>query len=87
MKSLYRFMSETEIKKFNSDFVVVDNMIYTNPTEENIKAAGYKELAEIGEEPEYNPETQYLQVRYTDGDVITQEYEVIDIPEYDTEVE
>lgn len=76
---LYKFVSETEIKKYSGGFVVMDNRIYTNPSEETLRKAGYKELVET-EHPEYDEQTQYLETKYKDGDVITAVYEVVDIP-------
>ena len=64
-----------KLKKFNGGFVVVDNRIYTNPTEETIRKAGYKELAEVTP-PEVNDETEYVEITYVDGDVITPVYKV-----------
>lgn len=78
--NLYKFISETEIEKYNGGFVVLDNRIYTNPTEEIIRKAGYKELVEV-EEPTFDPEKEYLTLTYQDGDVITSVYEVQTIPE------
>ena len=60
---LYKFISETEIKKYKGGFVVVDNRIYTNPKEEIIKKAGYKELIEV-DMPEYDEATQYIETKY-----------------------
>lgn len=75
---LYKFISETEIKKYKGGFVVIDNRIYTNPKEETVRKAGYKEVAEVTP-PKYNPETHYLSTKYTDGDVITPVYEIVEI--------
>ena len=74
---MYKFINEHRIEKFNKGFVIIDDRIYANPTEETLKKAGYKKLVEA-EIPEYNPEMQYLMKRYTDGDVITAEYEVVE---------
>lgn len=68
---LYKFISETEIKKYKGGFVVIDNRIYTNPTEETVRKAGYKELAKAPM-PEYNEETEYVEGKFIDGDVITE---------------
>lgn len=76
---LYKFVSENEIKPYKKGFVVLDNRIYTNPTEEIIRKAGYKNLVE-SEMPEFDEETQYLETKYIDGEVITVIYEVMDIP-------
>lgn len=78
--NLYKFISETEIEKYNGGFVVLDNRIYTNPTEEVIRKAGYKELVEV-EQPAFDTEKEYLTLTYQDGDVITSVYEVQTIPE------
>ena len=77
---LYKFINDNKIKKYNGGFVVVNNRIYTNPTEEKIKEAGYKELAEVME-PEINSDTDYVVVTYVDGEVITPVYEVKQIEE------
>lgn len=75
---LFKFISETEIQKYKGGFVVIDNRIYTNPTEETVRKAGYKPLADVTP-PEYNPETHYLSTIYKDGDVITPVYEIVEI--------
>ena len=73
---LYKFISETEIKKYKGGFVVVDNRIYTNPKEETVRKAGYKKLIDTPI-PEYNPETEYLETAYVDNeDFITTVYTV-----------
>lgn len=71
---LYR-LENGMLKKFKGGFVVLNNRIYTNPTEETVRKAGYKELVE-GTPPEFNSETEYIVVNYVDGDVITPVYEV-----------
>ena len=80
---LYKFINENKVEKFTKGFVVLDHMIYTNPKEDHIRAVGYKDLV-IPEQPEYDPETQYLTFRYVDGDVITKEWIAEDIPENET---
>ena len=80
---LYKFISETEIKPYKGGFVVIDNRIYTNPTEETVRKAGYKDLV-YGEVPEYNVQTQYLNETYTEDDTtIYVNYEVVDIENYE----
>ena len=68
---LYKFISETEIKKYKGGFVVVDNRIYTNPKEETVRKAGYKEFVK-SPMPEYNEEIEYVEGKFIDGDVITE---------------
>ena len=68
------------LKKFKGGFVVLNNRIYTNPTEETVRKAGYKDLEE-GAMPEYDQTTQYLQESYTEDDTtIYVGYEVKEIP-------
>ena len=70
------------LKKYNGGFVVIDNMIHTNPSEEIIRQAGYKNLYE-DEQPEYDIETQYIERVYEDTeDAILVHWEVkeIEIP-------
>lgn len=82
----YEFINENQIKEFKGDFVVIDNRIYTSPTAELIKAAGYKPLV-YTEQPECN-ENQYLESYYFDGDeAIEVRYNVVDIPEVEIEEE
>lgn len=54
-----------------------EKIIVTSPTDEMLKfIRGYKDVTET-EPPEYNPETQYLDVIYTETDTgITVSYEV-----------
>lgn len=76
---LYK-LENGRLKKFNGGFVVYNNRIYTNPKEEVIRLAGYKDLV-YGEEPEYDVETQYLNAVYTEDEkCIYVSYEVIEIP-------
>ena len=71
------------LKKYNGGFVVIDNkIIHTNPSEEIIRQAGYKNLYE-DEQPEYDIETQYIERVYEDTeDAILVHWEVkeIEIP-------
>ena len=81
---LYKFINENRIEAFKGDFIVVNNRIYTNPKEEHIRMAGYKELVP-SEMPTYDEETQYVATKYKDGDKIAVEYTVEDIPEVEEE--
>lgn len=72
---LYKFISETEIKKFKGGFVVLDNRIYTNPTEETVRKAGYKDLVETPI-PEHDTETEYIETKYVDGEAISVVHEI-----------
>ena len=82
----YKFINEHKIEELKNKAIVVDNRIYSGDgifKDENIlKKAGYKELV-TADVPEYNPETHYVEKHYEDGDVITEVYEVIEIPAED----
>ena len=75
---MYKFINENQIERYKGGFIVYDEKIYTNPKEEMLRLAGYKELDE-GEMPEYNPETQYIETSYEDGEEIKAIYTVKDI--------
>lgn len=76
---MYKFINEHRIEKFKKGFVIIDNRIYANPTEETLRKAGYKELV-TSDIPEYNPETHYASKSYVDGDVITEVWQVYEMP-------
>lgn len=74
---LYKFINETSIQKYKGSFVVLNDRIYTNPSDEIIKKAGYKKLKSV-RHPKYDVFTEYLQVTYTEKeDLIVPEYSVI----------
>lgn len=81
---LYKFINENKIEKYGKGFVVLNHTIYTNPKEEHIRAAGYKDLV-VEEQPEYDAEKQYLTYKYVDGDVITKKWNIADIEEVEYE--
>lgn len=76
---LYKFISETEIKKYKGGFVVIDNRIYTNPKEETVRKAGYKDLNDAPI-PYFDENTQYIETKYIDGDVITVTHTIQALP-------
>lgn len=72
---LYR-LENGMLKKFKGGFVVLNNRIYTNPTEETVRKAGYKDVV-YDPVPEYDSETQYITEVYTEDETtITVHYEV-----------
>jgi len=56
--------------------VQIDNGWITNPTEEQLRNLGYKEV-EYTERPSYDDEEEKLQETYTDGATIVVSYEVV----------
>lgn len=80
MNKLYK-IKNGKLKEYNGGFVVIDNMIHTNPSEELIRRAGYKDLIE-DEQPDYDIETQYIEKVYEDTeDAVLVHWEVKEIPE------
>lgn len=71
----YKYINEYEVQPYKNGFIILDNKIYTNPKEETLLKAGFKEMV-TEDETEYNPETQYIVPKYIDGDVITQSWEI-----------
>ena len=64
----YLFIDENKIEKYNGEILkrYVGNKlvkVISNPTDEDLKDFTYLELVD-STEPEYNPETQYLEVSY-----------------------
>ena len=79
---LYR-LENGMLKKFKGDFVILDNRIHTNPTEETVRKVGYKD-AVYADKPEYDEATQYLKPVYIEGDTtyyVSYEVKDIEIPE------
>ena len=80
----YLFINENKIEKYNGEILkrYVGNKlvkVISNPTDEDLKEFGYKELIE-SETPEFNSETQTLNIKYkyTDTQII-KIYEVMNI--------
>lgn len=69
--------------ELNGQFVTTGeptDITISNPTEAQIKAAGYKELV-TAEQPEYDVEIQYLEKSYTiDGENVKEQYTVQELP-------
>ena len=69
--------------ELNGQFVTTGettDITISNPTEAQIKAAGYKGLV-TAEQPEYDVETQYLEKSYiVDGETVKEQYTVQEIP-------
>lgn len=75
--SLYKIINEHEIKPYDGSPV---KLYIANPTEEQLRILGYKELIE-DEIPEYDTNSQLLEVVYsiTNNDKIKKTYNLIDI--------
>ena len=70
---LAKFKNSKQIEKYRG-YVIIDGTTYVN-NEEKAREAGYKDLI-IEEQPEFNPETEWLDNYYVDGEVITQKWEI-----------
>ena len=75
---LAKYINEKRIERYRG-YVIIDGITYAN-NEEKAREVGFKDLV-IEEQPEYNPETEWLDYEYIDGDVITQHWVVMPIEE------
>lgn len=73
----YEVEKEIEDEEGNKQ-KVMQMTTFANPTEEQIKNAGYKEVVQDETIPEYDENTHYLEQRYIDGDVITIAYVAVE---------
>ena len=87
---LYLFINENQIEPYNGEILkrYVGNKLVkaiSNPTDNDLKEFGYKELVE-SEMPEFNSETQALNIKYkcTNAQII-KIYEITDIA-FDKEI-
>lgn len=79
---LYKFISESRVKKYNGGFVVYENKIYTNPHEDILKKVGFKPL-EKADNVEFDAAKQYRVKTYEDsGDIIKEKIEVVDYEQH-----
>jgi len=74
---MYKYINEHKIEKFCKGFVVIDDRVFTNPSEDTLRKAGYKRLIK-GAVPEYDPATQYPKIKYIDGDDITETFDIVE---------
>ena len=83
---IYKYISEKQIRRFSGWWKTEDNTIVTNSEAERyaIASGEWKPLV-VEDEPTYDPETQYLDYHYVDGEVIRQVRDIIDIPQDATE--
>ena len=73
-----KYINEKRIERYRG-YVIIDGITYAN-NEEKAREVGFKDLV-VEEQPEYNPETEWLDYEYEDGDVITQKWVVMPIGE------
>lgn len=86
----YKFINTNTIQKLENNYVTIDNVIYTNPTSETLKMAGYKPLNEnLDNLPTTLNDGEYVDITYVDGtdeilaNYTVKEYPVNDIDEID----
>ena len=70
---LAKYINNKQIERYRG-YVIIDGTTYVN-NEEKAREAGFKDLV-IEEQPEFNPETEWLDNYYVDGEVITQKWEI-----------
>lgn len=62
---LYKLIDENTVKRYDGGFVILDNMIHTNPKEETLRQLGFKDL-QRAEDPEYNADEEFIKITYSD---------------------
>jgi hypothetical protein len=72
---LYKYINENRIESAPNP-LFVDGKAYSNPTDETLRMLGYKDLV-VQDMPEV-PDGKMAIPVYTDGEVITQGWEIID---------
>ena len=73
---LYKVIDEKTVEKFNNSYVICDGNICVNPSDDVVKGAGYKELADV-KQPAFDAKTETLSLTFRDaGDVIVPVWEV-----------
>lgn len=84
MSDLYLFLGD-RVQKYNGEILKrsindITVKVISNPTEEDLKEFGYMEFVPNEEIPEYDPETQMVEIKYEIRDgKIYQIFEIIDI--------
>lgn len=73
----YKYIDERQVKRAPNP-IFDGGRVYSNPTDETLRALGYKELV-VEDMPEV-PDGKMAMPIYTDGDVITQGWEIADEP-------
>jgi hypothetical protein len=71
-----------KIEYYNGKFVTLSNRTISNPTDEMLTQAGYKEV-EYTEKPTFDKEEEKLVETYTDGEKITVSYEKVALTDYE----
>jgi hypothetical protein len=75
---LYKYINENRIESAPNP-LFAEGKAYSNPTDETLRALGYKDLV-VQDMPEI-PDGKMAIPVYTDGEVITQGWEIIDYVE------
>lgn len=86
---LAKMINENEIEELNSDYIVIDGVVYTNPKNNpniNLEALGYKQLV-INDIPEYDVETQKaVRYYYSNGDTIYRGWRIYNLTKKELEL-
>lgn len=72
---LYKYINKNQIEPASNP-LFVEGKAYSNPTDETLRMLGYKDLV-TQDVPEV-PEGKMAIPVYTDGEVITQGWEIVD---------
>ena len=81
---LAKYKNSKQIEKYRG-YVIIDGITYAN-NEEKAREAGFKDLV-VDEQPEYNPETEWLDYYYEDGKKKKKKWEIKPIENPESEEE
>ncbi len=59
-----KLISDNSIEMLKNGLLIIDGRVYANPSQERLKAQGYKPLLSE-DEPEYDKENEFLERIYT----------------------
>ena len=71
---LAKYKNNKQIERYKG-YVIIDGVTYAN-NEEKAREVGYKDLV-IDEQPEYNPETEWLDYEYEELKTIIKQHWVV----------
>ena len=71
---LAKYINNKQIERYKG-FVIIDGITYAN-NEEKAREVGFKDLV-IDEQPEYNPESEYLDYEYEEKETTIEQHWIV----------
>ena len=69
-----KYINEKRIERYKG-YVIIDGTTYAN-NEEKAREVGFKDLV-IDQEPEFNPETEYLDYKYEEKETTIEQHWIV----------